>query len=64
MVTFAFWLLAVLGAGSLALGIFPAYFGERFVETATVFRIMGMLFFFAAFVIRRQGNAGAPADRD
>jgi putative exporter of polyketide antibiotics len=63
MVTFGFWVLAILGAAFLAVGIFPAYFGELVVENAWFVRVVGFMILGAAFTVRSLGTPQSPESR-
>jgi hypothetical protein len=52
MANFGFAVIGGLGLCFLALGLFPGYFGERFNETATLFRIVGFMLVGAALTVR------------
>lgn len=60
MANVGFFVIGGLGLVFLALGLFPGYFGDRFHETASFSRIVGVVLLGAAFtvrsVIRRQGQ--------
>lgn len=60
MANVGFFVIGGLGLCFLALGLFPGYFGERFHETASFSRILGVVLLAAAFTVRsvlqRQGR--------
>ena len=52
MANVGFAVIGLLGACFLALGLFPSYFGDRFVEVQSFSRIAGFVLIGAAFTVR------------